>query len=240
MKIYINIWYLSIVIISSIVIGVIAGVYFIGHFEIKSEAVSAFAESVIATSAVLALAGLVYTKTDFEFRQKKEHLDLVMEQVNFFRDEIILKLSEDVARASSIVSINSGRAYSSEVPLEFSINTIRSLKRDAKESKNFSEYRKNIFQNRKNNIFTSQANLLNALEQFSMYLDIFNIQDDEAFKAVKIPFVQVIEINSFALTLLVGALKYNYIYLIKLYNLWKKEVGDVDPNNQILKAASEL
>lgn len=168
-------------------------------------------ESLAHIATIIAAGAVIFAYLDYRNRKIKENTFSVVEQLNFFRTEILVTYDS----ISNVIQNEKGDVDSVKLPMPLD---------------NF-DYVTNYI--KFNDIFTNQEalvtnlkleskllQLINQLEEFSWRVILNNTQHEPALHAVQVGFVQLVEMfaSRILFSRFVDSKKFEGIY--RLYNFW--------------------
>ncbi|MDB5254152.1 MAG: hypothetical protein JWL80_218 [Parcubacteria group bacterium] len=159
-------------------------------------------------------------------KKKQDELLATIDQITFFRKEIIPTYEEahkfiQSKKSDFIISrINLETPTVAFIRENFSVNFNRQLSLIIDTAKNYPK----VFID--TDILTKQVSILNLLEEFSLRVIHLNTHEHPALESIYNVFVEIVEVNAFALLYMREVQTANPIYssVLKLYLIWIKRI----------------
>lgn len=186
----------------------------------SGEKIGSWAQVVIAYAAIFAVGQYAVAYADIADKKTKSVLDFV----KFFRETVLEKTDElKFLLRKNKISLPILSLRKNTPPLRFTEE----------------EFFTRIAPNQNNDLIRNYTQLvadhpdieskviscLNAAEEFSIGILNSNSQDHKAVTSIKKPFVEIVEVLAIPLYSQIGITENNFLYLSKLYRIWKGEVG---------------
>ncbi len=202
---------------------VIFSLFYIGSKEIeidsKLDVINSIAQLIMATASVLAFSNYYENKQE---KLRKEALNLI----TFFREKILIKQTEIT---SSVVKVK-GK--------DFKFSRFRSLDISNLEAKYSKESLKEFSEVTEiEGVMELITDLLNAIEQFALSVNVHGLSNEKTLMPVKAAFVELIEIqvNLMAISFhrTVGTAPGLFSELLDLYKKWELEIDRTAPEQRL-------
>ncbi|MEY2665291.1 MAG: hypothetical protein RLZZ480_396 [Candidatus Parcubacteria bacterium] len=192
--------------------------------EIKLDVINSIAQLVVAAASVLAFSNYYENKQE---KLRKEALSLI----TFFRENILIKQTEITSR---IVKVK-GKDFKFSRFESFDVSNLEA-KYSTESLKQFSEITEI------ESVMSLMTDLLNAIEQFSLSVNVYGLSNERLLVPVKAAFVELVEINvptiSFHRT--VGTGPSLFSELLTLYRKWGPEIDRTTPEQRLANLKKKI
>lgn len=212
--------------IFTVTAGVLSVIFFCNLGFTDLEEIRIYAEIVTAGSLFIALLTYFY-------QRKKDKNLAAIDQISFFRKEIIPQCDlflSFVRDKKSNQSYEFKKVRLDEPILEFAVKKYNSAVREQNDI--YKEFK----------TWSMQTTLLNMLEELSLKIKLFKTNNHEALNSIRAPFVEMIEINAVVLLMQREIITGNQTYsaVINLYLEWKDVVDRRHPKERDKKFMEKM
>lgn len=185
--------------------------------HIKLEIINNIAQLLVAASAVLAFSNY------YERRQERIRVD-ALNQISYFREHILQKQNE----ISTVIK--------SKLGSNFEFHRVKSFNIDDIEASYTVEIINELVKPLQvDTVNSSVIDLLNALQQFAVTVDCYNLTNNPLLSSLRAAFVEIVEINIYSVTYnrTVGTAPSVYNSVLNLYKSWEPSVDRKTPEQRL-------
>lgn len=182
----------------------------------------------VSISTIIGSLSILFAISTYTYNIKKDKNDHCMDQISFFRKNII------TASDGFLLYLRDKKGNKSYNQPRIRFESLDTLDFFKDQKEDVEEQLKNFTLVTDISLDKNQVSIFNLLEELSIKIISRNTFEDKNLQSIKAPFIEIIESNTMALVILRRSNPSSFSNTIGLYLKWKSDIKKID-NNEIIE-----